>query len=308
MPKKTILNAYTALEAGQSGGRKQKAPALDVLKQALNVVEEIDPKLIDDWGPKDRLEEGVPAGTPEEDESSFESLKANIDAVGQQVPILVRTSKQDPERYEVIYGRRRWRACLDLGIPVKANIKDLDDQTALLAKAVENTNRRSLSFYEKALFAQGISGQFDTAGKIGKAIGVSRVTVQKLKKVTDSVPRNVGLLIGPAPKHGRRQWHDLAEAFEDGKITEQQAVNLLEGISDLTSDQKLPKLLEEIKKLTTEPKPRVQTQKLTKGISLKATEDSVSITVKRAGADEVVASWLEKNINELIKQAHDEAS
>jgi ParB family chromosome partitioning protein len=296
MARKT-LNAYQALEAGKTDAPKTHFPVLDVLEKSLSVIREIDPLLIDDWGPADRLSESVTAVTPDEGDTSFESLKENIASIGQQVPVLLRPSRSGRDRFEIIFGRRRWRACLELGIPVKANVKDLDDQTALLAKAVENSNRRPLSFYEKALFAEGISEQYKTASELGQALGVNRTTVQHLRKVSTLVPKDVGHLIGPAPNRGRRQWHALADAFQGKGITERQAINLLTQLEALTSDQRLDKLLEEI---AAKPKTKANEREPVAGVKIKAGQGTATISAKGAFAD-----FLNENLDSIITELHE---
>ena len=96
---------------------KTSAPALGALQGSLASIREIDPGLIDDWGPKDRLDEFT-AVNVEDDDEGFEALKNSIREGGQQVPILVRRSKAAEGRFEAIYGRRRLKACRELGIKV----------------------------------------------------------------------------------------------------------------------------------------------------------------------------------------------
>ncbi|UWQ77384.1 ParB/RepB/Spo0J family partition protein [Leisingera sp. M658] len=194
-----ILNHYEAPSEGQEEERKVHFPVLDVLERSLSAIRELDPELIQDWGPADRLEEGVTAVTPPDDDTTFEQLKETIRENGQQVPILVRPSKQSPGQFEVIYGRRRLRACRELGTRVKANVQEMDDATALMAKGLENANRRGLSFYEKALFAEQIIKEGNTAAKAGEAIGVTRTAVMNLTRITKAVPRGVGIMIDLPP-------------------------------------------------------------------------------------------------------------
>ena len=68
---------------------KPAAPALGALQGSLSAIRELDPSLIDDWGPKDRLD-GFTAVNSEDDGDGFETLKSSIKDGGQQVPILVR--------------------------------------------------------------------------------------------------------------------------------------------------------------------------------------------------------------------------
>jgi len=90
------------------------------------------------------------------------SLADSISNNGQQVPVLLRPAADKDGKFEVIYGRRRILACQQLGIPVKALIRTLDDGEALIAKGLENANRQDLSFYERARFAQAILEQGHT--------------------------------------------------------------------------------------------------------------------------------------------------
>lgn len=295
-----ILNHYPVSTEGQGEERKVHFPVLDVLETSLSAPRELDPSAIDDWGPVDRLDEGVTAVTPEPGDGSLASLMESISTSGQRLPILVRPSKKNRNRFEVIYGRRRLRACRELGVSVKAYIQEMDDHTALLEKGIENTNRRDLSFYEKALFAENIADQFQKAADLAEILGTNRATVQHLKRVTRSVPNPVGQLIGPAPSRGRRHWFQLAEAFEAKSITAERATELLNQMADLTSDQRLDALLKEIAKRGAAP--RVSNERSpVKGVTIKSGQ-GISVSVKKGA----FADWLDKNLDEVLRKAHQE--
>lgn len=295
-----ILNHYPVQTEGQGEESKVHFPVLDVLERSLSAIREIEPELVHDWGPADRLDEGVTAVTPPDDDTSFEQLRETIRENGQQVPILVRPSKQSPGQFEVIYGRRRLRACRELGIRVKANIQELDDETALLAKGLENANRRGLSFYEKALFAEQIIKEGNTAAKAGEVIGVSRTAVMNLTRITKAVPKRVGLQIGSAPTAGRPKWQKLAEAFEVKSITADRAIELLDQMADLTSDQRLDALLKEIAKRGAQS--RVSNERSpVKGVTIKSGQ-GISVSVKKGA----FADWLNEHLDEVLRKAHQE--
>jgi ParB family chromosome partitioning protein len=205
---------------------KTSAPALGALQGSLASIREIDPSLIDDWGPKDRLDEFT-AVNAEDDDEGFEALMGSIRDGGQQVPILVRRSKSEEGRFEAIYGRRRLKACRELGIKVRANVQDIDDASALLAKGLENAARRNLSFYEKARFAEAIQAAGHESATVRQVLNLSASGHSHLTKVTQNVPTRVGDLIGAAPKSGRPRWTDLAELFLERKLTEKAALDLL---------------------------------------------------------------------------------
>jgi ParB family chromosome partitioning protein len=76
---------------------------------------------------------------------------------GNLVPILirpVRTKVTDQAsvpvapQYEIAYGHRRHRACLDLGLPVLAIAEEMDDPTLLRHMLAENEMRKNLSAWE----------------------------------------------------------------------------------------------------------------------------------------------------------------
>jgi ParB family chromosome partitioning protein len=88
----------------------------------------------------------------------FLELKRSIAADGgTTVPIKVRrvgirsSGKGDQQTYEVVYGHRRHRACLELGLPVRVIVQDLSDEELVAQMHAENLHRRDLSAYERGL-------------------------------------------------------------------------------------------------------------------------------------------------------------
>jgi ParB family chromosome partitioning protein len=282
---------------------KTSAPALGALQGSLASIREIDPSLIDDWGPKDRLDEFT-AVNAEDDDEGFEALKSSIRDGGQQVPILVRRSKSAEGRFEAIYGRRRLKACRELGIKVRANVQDIDDATALLAKGLENAARRNLSFYEKARFAEAIQAAGHESATVRQVLNLSASGHSHLTKVTQNVPTRVGDLIGAAPKSGRPRWTDLAELFLKRKLTEKAALDLLAKISTtLTSDERLDALIKEASKRGPKVPSGPREIAPMDGVVIKAGRGSVSLSVKKSGTSADFANWLEANLEDIIKRS-----
>jgi len=83
----------------------------------------------------------------------IDGLLASIREQGQQVPILVRPHPEQPGKYQVGFGHRRLRAVFELGLPVKAVVRDLTDEQLVIAQGQENNEREDLTFIEKARFA-----------------------------------------------------------------------------------------------------------------------------------------------------------
>lgn len=285
---------------------KTSAPALGALQGSLASIREIDPGLIDDWGPQDRLDEFT-AVNAEDDDEGFEALKNSIREGGQQVPILVRRSKAAEGRFEAIYGRRRLKACRELGIKVRANVQDVDDATALLAKGLENAARRNLSFYEKARFAEAIQAAGHESATVRQVLNLSASGHSHLTKVTQNVPSRVGDLIGSAPKSGRPRWTDLAELFLERKLTEKNALNFLAKTStSSTSDERLEALIKEASKRGTKVSSGPREITPMDGVVIKASRGSVSLSVKKSGTSAEFASWLESNLEDIIKRSYTE--
>ncbi|MWB79019.1 plasmid partitioning protein RepB [Pseudooceanicola sp. 216_PA32_1] len=286
--------------------RKTSAPALGALQGSLASIREIDPGLIDDWGPVDRLDEFT-AVNDDDDSDSFDTLVASIRDGGQQVPILVRRSATAEGRYQAIYGRRRLKACRELGIKVRANVQDIDDATALLAKGLENAARRNLSFYEKARFAAAIQAAGHDAKTVRQVLNLSASGHSHLTKVTQNVPSRAGDLIGSAPKSGRPRWTELADLFAEKKITEKAALDLLSRLdTTLTSDQRLDALIREATKRGAKTTAGLQESVPVDGVVIKSSRSTLSLSVKKAGANAGFAAWLEQNLDEIIKKSYAE--
>ncbi len=79
----------------------------------------------------------------------YQTLKADIELAGGNVQaIKVRPLPADPGQYEIVFGHRRHRACLELGLPVLAVIEELTDTELFLEMDRENREREDLSPYE----------------------------------------------------------------------------------------------------------------------------------------------------------------
>lgn len=283
---------------------KTTAPALGALQGSLSAIRELDPSLIDDWGPKDRLD-GFTAVNSEDDGDGYETLKSSIKDGGQQVPILVRRAGTEG-RFEVIYGRRRLRACRELGLKVRANVQDLDDATALLAKGLENAARRNLSFYEKARFAAVIQVAGHNTKTVRQVLSLSASGLSHLTKVTDNIPDDVGDQIGAAPKSGRPKWTALAEAFVAKKINASASFAILSKLNaELSSDDRLEQLLKEITRRGARPSEGREVTPIA-GVTIKSGRATIAMSIKRAGENAAFAEWLDRELEDIIKKSYQE--
>lgn len=165
---------------------------------------EIDPSLIDPSPFPDRL--------PDDGEEEFTRFKELLAAEGQLVPIQVRRHPSAPDRYQVVYGHRRWRAAKEIGVKVKAIVVAYDDRELAIAQGIENAARQDLTWIEKALFAARMEEAGVKARDIRAALNIDDPELARFRSVIRAVPPDVISAIGRAPKAGRPRWLDLAAA------------------------------------------------------------------------------------------------
>nr|WP_260686679.1 plasmid partitioning protein RepB [Rhizobium leguminosarum] len=145
----------------------------------------------------------------------IDGLKESIRGQGQQVPILVRPHPDMPGRYQVAFGHRRHRALNELGLPVKAIVRDLTDEELVVAQGQENNERQDLTFIEKARFAATLKNRFPR-DVIMASLSVDKSTLSKMLMLVEAIPLSLIEAIGPAPGVGRPSWQQLAELIEKG--------------------------------------------------------------------------------------------
>ena len=75
--------------------------------------------------------------------------------------------------YEIIFGHRRHRACLDLGLPVLALVEDLPEQQLFVEMERENRARKDLSAWEQGMmYARALDqGLYPSNRQLAAAIG-----------------------------------------------------------------------------------------------------------------------------------------
>ena len=179
---------------------------------------EIDTAEIEAGGLQDRLDH---------DEAGHRALMESIREHGQQVPVLLRPHPGAAGRYQVVYGRRRVLALRDLGQPVKALVRDLDDRELILAQGQENAARRDLSFIEKANFARQMRDHGYDRATICAALHVDKTVISRMLSVVDRLPVDLIEVIGAAPSVGRDRWLKVAECIERDVFSADEAISVV---------------------------------------------------------------------------------
>lgn len=186
-----------------------EARALKAQLAAGAQVVELDPQLIDPSFVRDRLDDSNDQG--------FEAFKASLAEDGQQVPILVRPHPERAGRYQAAYGHRRLAALRALGRPAKAIVRDLSNEELIVAQGKENSDRRDLSFIERALFAARLEDMGFARSALTAALSLQKGNLSTMISVAKSIPEPLIIAIGPAPKIGRPRWESFAELVKQGE-------------------------------------------------------------------------------------------
>lgn len=171
---------------------------------------------------------------------AFHELKQEIENAGGNVqPIKVRPIRSagadQPEgpRFELVYGSRRTRACLELGLPVRAVVdENINDQSLYVQMQRENRGRANLSAWE-----QGVSyhkalneGLFPSARRLAEQIGLDHSNVAKALRVAELPQEIVGAFRSPVDIQFR--WAvALDKAYQQDPDSVLSAARLLAGRS-----------------------------------------------------------------------------
>ena len=112
------------------------------------------------------------------DPGAIAELAQSISEIGLLQPVVLR---EDAGRYEIIAGHRRFLAHKRLELStIKAIIKIMSDQEAIIARATENLARVDLTpLEEAAIYADLVEGHGMTLEQIGQKMGKTPGTIKR---------------------------------------------------------------------------------------------------------------------------------
>lgn len=179
----------------------------------------------------------------------FESLKLEIAAAGGNVqPIKVRPLPGD--RFEIVFGHRRHRACLDLGLQVAALIESIDEKTLFAEMDRENRLRADLRPYEQGeMYRRALEeGLFPSLRALAEAVGVDAGNASKAvalarlpNDILDAFPSRLDLqyrwatvlskMLAEQGDMLRQRAKDISRAVKSGKpLTASEVFDRLAGL------------------------------------------------------------------------------
>jgi ParB family chromosome partitioning protein len=130
------------------------------------------------------------------EETNMEDLTNSIKERGIIQPIIVRTSKDHNQKYEIIAGERRWLAAQRAGLHnVPVVITEADDLKSLEFAILENVQRQDLNPLEEAKGYKRLIDEFSyDQDKVSKFMGKSRSYVANSLRLL-TLPKEVIKLI-----------------------------------------------------------------------------------------------------------------
>ncbi|RFB88360.1 plasmid partitioning protein RepB [Rhizobium leguminosarum bv. trifolii] len=228
--------------------KMERASELERQLAAGQAIVELDTGLIDASFVSDRLAI---------DAAELAQLVEQIREHGQQVPILVRPHPETRGRYQVAYGHRRLAATKELGIRVRAVVRDLTDGQLVVSQGQENSARTNLSYIERALFASRLEERSFGRDVIMAALAVDKAALSRMLIVIRQVPLDLINAIGAAPDIGRRRWLELGERLEGADIEKIIAELSADDARKISSDERFQRALVLATKKTAAQKPAV---------------------------------------------------
>ena len=251
MARKGLLTSVTSVESKRTDGEARsdytrrgasRSMMVSIDEMAENakrmaageVIVEIDPGLIDGSFVSDRL--GA---------EDFNLLLKAIEVYGQTTPILVRPSENG--RYMIVFGHRRTRAARQLGIKVRAIVKDLEDIAHIVAQGQQNTARANLTFIDKALFSRKLLDMGQSKDTVKAALTIDDTLLSRMLSVTEVVPVPIVEAIGAAKGVGRDRWEGLKKLLLRPENT-QRALEIIQSKEFETWEDRFSRLVERLQK------------------------------------------------------------
>lgn len=275
-PARSASPHLMKVAAGVRHMQERSELAERLLKNADQIVE-LEPEAILPSTIDDRFDSAY-------DDAAIAEIITSIQERGQIVPGLVRPVADQPNKFQIVYGRRRLAAVKQLGLKFKTAIRNLNDEEAVIFQGEENTAREDLSFIEKCLFALAQEQAGFKRETICASLSTGKSHISEMIRIGQSVPKSVLYAIGKAPGIGRGRWEEFARLWPQDKPDQVIETLLLQpDFKALGSDERFLKLLG---KLHNRQKATAQSTQNSKNLSnstqWSAIDRAVKISVKRS--------------------------
>jgi ParB family chromosome partitioning protein len=179
--------------------------------------------------------------------AEFRQLKEEISNAGGNVQaIKVRVFDGQTPGYEIVYGHRRYQACVELGLPVNAVVVDRMSDTELFAEMDrENRARKNLSAWEQGRMYEDAlkSGLFTSVRKLSESLGVNLSDASRAIQLAKLPKEVIGAFSSPLDLQVRwaKPLADALQADPDGVLA--RARTVAKSRADLSASEVFDKLV-----------------------------------------------------------------
>lgn len=179
------------------------------------------------------------ANRPETEFGDWDDFVRSVAEKGVELPISVRPDAKNKGEFEVVAGRRRWRACLELGLEVPCFINDYSDEEAASLQQLENDKRNDLSPWANAVNWHRLinEGVFKSQSAMAVALGKDRRVISDYMCYVN-LPEKLSKAIGPMTNVGIKMAKLLSRLCSDPQSGEQNVDNLV-AIADKIREGKI---------------------------------------------------------------------
>jgi ParB family chromosome partitioning protein len=204
--------------------------------------------------PVDLIQRGKYQPRQDMHQESLQDLADSIKAQGVVQPIVVRPIGHDnPTRYEIIAGERRWRAAQLAGLQdIPAVIREVPDRAAIAMSLIENIQRENLNPLEESRALQRLIQEFElTHQEAADAVGRSRAAVSNLLRLLDLTDEVKALVEGGQLEMGHAR---ALLALTGGDQTQAARQVASKGLSVRETERLVKRLLSDAAKPPVPPK------------------------------------------------------
>lgn len=129
----------------------------------------------------------------------------------------------------------------EIGQPIRATIKNLEEVTHVIAQGQENAQRKVNLFIEKALYSWKLVDLRHSKDVAKAARSVDDVLLSRVLSIAEIIP--IGLIGAPRSAVGHDRWEELKELFSAQKASYARTKSLAPAISVTGSVGRLDVLL-----------------------------------------------------------------
>lgn len=275
----------------------------NALREALSngsAIVELDTDVIEASFVSDRLQDY--------DSDDFNGLLESIRENGQAVPVLVRAHPDKPGHYQLAYGHRRVAALKQLGLKVKAFVRELTDDELIIAQGSENLERKDLSFIEKVFFAKRLEDRGTSRAVIMATFGTrSKGVLSEMIALANKLPTDIVEKIGTAPSVGRPRWESFSSLLTPEANDRLRALIGTEEFAEKSSSDRFEAAFNAAKESRNkEDKALASWQSHDNKVEIFSRPKSKSLTLKFSSAEgKAFGEWISRNFERLHSEYSD---